>query len=97
MRLMMRVSIPNDPVSDPVKDGRLPKTVMAFVKKMKPEACYFTTYFGERTAFFVLDMKDSSLMPTAAEPFFTDLGAGVDFSPVMNLEEMRAGIQKALK
>ncbi len=94
MRMMMRVGIPVEAGNEGVKNGALAKTIMAFVKKFKPESCYFTTDCGERTGFFVFDMKDSTLMPSVAEPFFINLGAAIDYYPVMNLEDLKAGLAK---
>lgn len=68
---------------------------MAFVERAKPEACYFTTESGKRTALFFVDIKESSDLPSMAEPFFEELNAAIDVSPVMNLTDMRAGIERA--
>jgi len=95
MRMMMKVSIPVDAGNRGVKDGALPKTVMGFVEQMKPEASYFTTEHGQRTAFFVFDLKDPTMLPVAAEPFFMNLNVSIDVSPAMNLDDMRAGVEKA--
>jgi hypothetical protein len=97
VRVMMKVSIPVESGNKGVKEGILPRTVMAFVEQMKPEACYFGPEGGRRTAFFFFDLKDPSMIPTAAEPFFTNLNASIEMSPVMNLEDMKAGIEKAMK
>ena len=63
----------------------------------KPEASYFTAEGGKRTALFVFDLKDPTMIPSAAEPFFMNLHAAIKLSPVMNLEEMKAGVEKASK
>jgi hypothetical protein len=63
----------------------------------KPEASYFTAEDGKRTAFFVFDLKDPTMIPTIAEPFFMNLNASIELSPVMNLEDMKAGVEKAMK
>ena len=97
MRVMMKVSFPVEAGNKAVKDGTLPKTVMGFVEQMKPEACYFTTDGGKRTGFFFFDLKEAAMLPMAAEPFFMNLNASVDVSPVMNLDDMRAGVEKAMK
>ena len=97
MRMMMKVTIPVEAGNKGVKEGILPKTVMGFVELMKPEACYFTAEGGKRTAFFFFDLKDPTLIPTVAEPFFMNLNASVEISPVMNLEDMKAGVEKAMK
>jgi hypothetical protein len=97
MRMMMKVSIPVEAGNKGVAEGMLPKTVMGFVEQMKPESCYFGAEDGQRTAYFVFDLKDASMIPTAAEPFFMHLNASINFQPVMNLEDMKAGVEKAMK
>jgi hypothetical protein len=97
MRMMMKVSIPVEAGNKGVKEGILPKTVMGFVESMKPEACYFAAEGGRRTAFFFFDLKDPTMIPTAAEPFFMNLNASIELSPAMNLEDMKAGVEKAMK
>ena len=97
MRMMMKVSIPVEAGNKAIKDGSLPKSIMAFVEQMKPEACYFGPTGGQRTALFFFDLKDPTMIPSAGEPFFLNLNASIELSPVMNLEDMRAGVEKAMK
>jgi hypothetical protein len=97
MRMIMKVSIPVEAGNRGVKEGILPKTVMAFVEQAKPEASYFTAENGKRTAFFVFDLKDPSMIPSIAEPFFMNLNASIELSPAMNLEDMKTGVEKANK
>jgi hypothetical protein len=66
----------------------------AFMRDHKPEAAYFTAQGGDRTAFFVVDLPEASAIPSLAEPFFMALNAHVDFRPVMNAEDLRAGLQR---
>lgn len=37
------------------------------------------------------------MIPTAAEPFFNTLNAKIEMVPAMNLEDMKAGVEKAMK
>ncbi len=97
MRMMMKVSIPVEAGNKGVREGGLPKTIMSFVEQWKPEASYFTATGGKRTAYFVFDMKEPSQMPIVAEPFFMELDAEIDCVPVMNLDDMKAGVGKAMK
>ena len=97
MRMMMKVSIPVEAGNRGVKEGILPKTVMGFVEQMKPESCYFFPEDGKRTALFFFDLKDPTMIPTAAEPFFMNLNASIEISPAMNLDDMKAGVAKAMK
>jgi hypothetical protein len=97
MRMMMKVSIPVEAGNKGVKEGTLPKTVMGFVEQMKPESCYFFAEGGKRTALFFFDLRDPTLIPTVAEPFFMNLNASIEVSPAMNLEDMKAGVAAAMK
>lgn len=97
MRMMMKVAIPVEAGNRGVKEGMLPKTVVGFMEQMKPEAAYFTTENGKRTAFFVFDLKDPTMIPSIAEPFFMNLNAAIDCMPVMNFEDMKTGVEKAMK
>jgi hypothetical protein len=97
VRVMMKVSMPVEPGNRGIKEGILPKTVMKFVEEMKPEACYFGPEDGKRTAYFFFDLQDSTLIPTVAEPFFQNLNASIQITPVMNLDDMKKGIEKAMK
>ena len=97
MRVMMKASFPVESGNRGIKEGILPKTVMRFVEQMKPEACYFGPEGGRRTAIFVFDLQDPTMIPTAAEPFFQNLNASIELTPVMDLEDMKAGVAKAAK
>jgi len=93
MRMMLRVSIPVDHGNKALHDGSLHKTIVAFVEKAKPEACYFMPHRGKRTAFFFFDLQDPSMMPPITESFFTALNAEVELTPAMNLDDLKRGLQ----
>ncbi len=95
MRTMMKVSIPVEAGNAAIKDGSLPKIMQSVLERLKPEAAYFGTENGQRTAFIVFDFTDLTDMPTIAEPIFMGLNAGVTYIPVMNAADLRAGLQKA--
>jgi hypothetical protein len=97
MRMMMKVSIPVEAGNKSIKDGGLPRIVAGFVEQFKPESAYFTAEGGKRTAFFVFDLKDPTMIPSVAEPFFMSLGAEIELSPCMNVEDMKMGVEKAMK
>jgi len=95
MRTLFRASFPVEASNAAIKDGRLEKLLQATVERLKPEACYFFAQDGKRGGVFFFDMKDSSDIPSIAEPFFLELNASVEFLPVMNLDDVRAGLEKA--
>jgi len=94
MRTMMRVTIPVEAGNVAIKNGRLPQVMAATMERIKPEAAYFTADRGSRTAYFVVDLKDQSDIPSLAEPFFQEFNASVEFMPVMNADDLKKGLSK---
>jgi hypothetical protein len=94
MRVMARISMPVEPGNQAIKDGTLAAVVQRTAERWKPEAMYFTTFNGERTAYLVFDLPDSSGIPSFAEPFFSELNAGVELAPVMNGDDLQKGLSQ---
>jgi hypothetical protein len=92
VRTLLRLTIPTDVGNETIANGSLPKILEATMQKLKPEAAYFFTEGGERTAIVVFDMKDASELATIAEPLFSGLGAAVEFFPVMNNDDLQKGL-----
>ena len=92
MRVMATISIPVEAGTRAISDGSLPKVIQQTTDRWSPEAMYFTTSGGRRTAFVVFDMPDSSAMPVFGEPFFTHLNAEIQISPVMNPDDLQKGL-----
>jgi hypothetical protein len=92
MRVMARISIPVEAGNRGIQSGNLPKAIQQAAERWKPEAMYFTTFDGKRTAYMVFDMSDSSVIPQFAEPFFMELNAEVQIAPVMNTEDLQKGL-----
>ncbi|MDA1185286.1 MAG: hypothetical protein O2930_11670 [Acidobacteria bacterium] len=96
MRMMMKVTIPVEAGNKAFKDGSLARVLQGTAERLKPEASYFVTDAGERSALCFFDMQDSSQIPGIAEPLFTGLGAAVTLSPVMNADDLHKGIAAAM-
>ena len=97
MRVRLKIQIPVDAGNKAIKDGQLPKIMASTVATLKPEAAYFFAEDGKRTAEFFLDLKDVSQIPVIVEPLFMGFNASVDFTPVMNADDLQAGLQQASK
>ncbi len=96
MRTLLRVSMQTDAANAAIKDGSLTKLMRAALDELKPEAAYFATdREGRRAAFIVFDLQNASDIPSIAEPCFMALNASVDFSPCMNADDLRIGLDKA--
>lgn len=97
MRTMFSASLDVAAANAAIKSGALPKLIEQTVKSLKAESAYFYTECGKRTGLFVFDLKDSSQIPAIAEPWFMQLNAEVDFRPVMNLDDLKKGVEAAMK
>lgn len=97
MRTLLRAVFPVEASNDAIASGTLPKVLEKVIADLKPEAAYFYAHDGKRSATLVFDMKDSSDIPAIAEPLFMAMNASVEFHPVMNLDDLRAGLEKAAK
>ncbi|MFH8568649.1 hypothetical protein [Streptomyces sp. NPDC017993] len=92
MRMVLKARIPTDAGNEAIKDGKLQKVIQSAMAELKPEAAYFTVDDGDRSAFFYFDMRDASQMPVLLESFFMELNAKISLQPVMNAEDLRAGL-----
>ncbi|MEV8348211.1 hypothetical protein ACFVTT_28740 [Streptomyces niveus] len=94
MRVLLTVQMDTAKANKAITDRTLPNTMKSVFDRIKPEAAYFGSQEGMRTAYIVFDLKDASDIPSVAEPFFQDLGAKVTFLPVMNFDDVRTGLEK---
>ena len=97
MRMMVRFTVPIEKGNKAFKDGSLKQIVETLMKKMKPEAAYFSALEGKRTGMLFVDLAEPSQIVEVAEPLFLNLDAAVEFIPVMNIEDLDKGMMKAAK
>ena len=97
MRTMIRVTIPVESGNKAITGGTLPKIMAEALERLKPEAAYFYSDRGVRTSIMICDFTDAADIPSIAEPFFMGLNAAVEFIPVMNADDLKKGLAKAMK
>jgi hypothetical protein len=97
MRTLIRVTIPVQAGNRAIQDGSLPRVVQGALERLRPEAAYFFSENGKRTALLVVDLKDTSDIPSISEPFFSGFDASVELFPVMNSQDLQAGLTKLAK
>lgn len=94
MRVLLTVRMDTEKANQAIAGNRLPEIMKSAFDRLKPEAAYFGAQDGLRTGFFVFDLKETSDIPTMCEPFFAELGARIDVTPVMDLSDVQNGLQK---
>jgi hypothetical protein len=99
--MLLKAVLPNEPANTMIRNGTFEPTLKKALADLKPEAAYFVaTDKGERCGLIVFDMKDSSELPKAAEPFFLAFNARVTVRPAMNAQDLAAagpGFERAIK
>ncbi len=95
MRTLVRFTPDMDKGNQAIIQGVLPQLIEDTIEQLKPEAAFFFTNDGKRSAFFVFDLKNQSDIPVIAEPWFQKLNATVEFAPCMNIDDLRIGISNA--
>ena len=89
MRFMLKVNMPVDTANEAVRNGTLGKTIESILADTKPEAAYFLDDNGQRTGYIFFDMKETSDIPSIAEPWFLALNASIELHPAMNIEDLK--------
>jgi hypothetical protein len=97
MRMMLRITIPTEDGNRAIKDGSLPKLLEATVRNLKSEAAYFVAEGGLRSAMIFFDMQNASDIPGIVEPLFMGFNAEIDLLPVMNADDLKKGLDSAMK
>ncbi len=89
---MAKISIPVESGNRAIVNGSLPSVIQRTAERWHPEAMYFTTFDGRRTAYMVFNLPETQDIPPFAEPFFTELNAEVDIAPVMDGADLQKGL-----
>lgn len=95
MRMIVQVSIPNQPFSNYVRDGSVAEKMQRILNEIKPEAVYFCEYSGQRGAIMIVDVEDATQVPGIAEPWFLLFDARAEFHLAMTQADLeKSGLDK---
>lgn len=95
MRFIVRAQIPTEAGNKMVKNPKFLQDIEDYIKKVNAETAYFFEAGGERTMVFIVNFESADMIPTIAEPLFQDMGAKVEFHPVMLFEDLKKAIQRS--
>ncbi|KIH83757.1 Panthothenate synthetase [Pseudomonas batumici] len=93
MKMLLMVEFPNEPFNALVRSGKIGEIMGRILESIKPETAYFTEQEGMRGGIFLINVQDSSEIPSFAEPFFLNFEATCKFRLAMNPQDLqRAGL-----
>jgi hypothetical protein len=92
MRMLLKFDMSVEAGNEAVRSGKIGEINQSLMERIQPEAAYFGTENGKRTSYIFFDLKDPSQIPAIAEPLFQNLGARVEFIPVMTADDLQKGL-----
>jgi hypothetical protein len=95
VRFLVRAQMPTDAGNKAVKNPKFLQDIEDFIKKVNAEAAYFFEAGGDRTMAFIVNMESADMIPNIAEPLFQDMGAKVEFHPVMLLDDLKKALGRS--
>ena len=97
MRTMLKFTLPTQETNPLIRDGSIAQTIETILGNLQPEAGYFCPLDGKRGGYLVFNMEDETDLVTKLEPFWLELGATIETFPVLNTDDLRAGLQSFLQ
>lgn len=94
MRMLVRIRPGLQVANSAIADGSMKVAMERAHEQLKPEASYFLPQDGQRTALFICDIAEESQLVAMLDPFFSNLEAKIDVFPVMNFDDLRAGLDQ---
>src|SRR5678815_1469364 len=92
MRFLVRAQISTEAGNKMVKNPKFLQDLENYIKKVNAEAAYFFEAGGDRTFAFIVNLESADMIPDIAEPLFQDIGAKVEFHPVMLFEDLKKAV-----
>jgi SpoU rRNA methylase family enzyme len=93
MKFLVRAQIPTEAGNKMIKNPRFLQELENYIHKVKAEAAYFFEASGDRTFAFIVNIESADMIPSIAEPLFQDIGAKVEFHPVMVFEDLKKAVE----
>lgn len=95
MRVLMNIRIPHEPFNAAVRQGTAGAILQRILEEARPESVYFTEQNGTRGCVMVVQINDSSEIPSFAEPWFLNFNADCEFRIAMTPADLeKAGLDQ---
>lgn len=92
MRVMIKFEFPTDSGNAIVGSGKINDIFQKVMEDFQPEAAYFFPSNGQRGGVLFVNMQDSSEVALKAERLWIALGAKVEMTPVMAVDDLMKGL-----
>ncbi|MCV0426726.1 MAG: hypothetical protein K5905_14785 [Roseibium sp.] len=93
MRLMMTFKIPTLTGNEAGTQHRIGAAIEKLVADTGADASYFFMKDGMRAGVLFFEEDDQANLPRYNEPLMESLGAQIDIVPVLNLDDLKRGLE----
>jgi hypothetical protein len=97
MRMLLKAVLNTEATSEDIRSGAGGEAIDRLQEALQPEALYFFGEDGQRTVLAVFDLADPSQIPMITEPLYQGAKAKVTLTPCMNLEDVKKGMDEAMR
>jgi len=94
MKFLVRLHMPTEHGNKLLQDPDFAKKLEGMLNQIKPEAVYFTPIEGERGIYMIVNLASADMMARTFEPVWQTLNCKLDATPVMELADLKKGLQK---
>ena len=94
MRMMARVEFDLEKGNEVVSSGAIQDIFNRVMEQLRPEAAYFGPVNGNRGAYLIVNMEDSSQLPPFSETLYQEMHAKIEWFPVMTADDVRRGLEQ---
>ena len=94
MKFLVRLHMPTEHGNRMLQDPNFQNKLEDMLNQIKPEAVYFTPVEGERGIYMIVNLASADMLARTFEPLWQALNCKLDLTPVMELSDLKKGLQK---
>jgi hypothetical protein len=93
MKFLLRLHFPAEHGNKMLQDPNFLQKLEGILNQIKPEAAYFAPVEGERGIYMIVNLSSADMIATIGEPLWMTLNCKMDLTPVMELSDLKKGLQ----